>query len=226
MRPKQKTNAVLIFFLLITTLPLYGQFNARVGYNLGSIESEAHALIYNQFNSGRPWLSQKLKEPSTLNGMQLGLRYSYEDFVALELTWYNLYHRQVGAGTDPATNTEFSRSVSFRFSSFGLGIEKFIGPVSLGASLNYDSQEFNLKGHDLDKQKVSKEFGWSSHFFIGYNFRGSNLLKISLRPYLQVFWHDNDLTALNEALNPGDTPSNLIENYSNFGMMLVFYNGE
>ncbi|MEO0776020.1 MAG: hypothetical protein AAFW73_07290 [Bacteroidota bacterium] len=224
---QQLLTRLLIGGLLLLSTPRgVAQVNIRVGYNLGLLRPEGHHEIYRNFNADRPWLSKQLQEFRTLNGLQLGLRYRFLPALALEGTWYNQYHRQAAEGTNPATNSSFSRISSFRYSSIGLGVENFLGPISWGASINYDHLRFRSDGTGQDRLLVQENFGWSSHFFISYNLQTRGTLRLSLRPYLHRPWYRVPLVALQENLNPGSpAPTELEEDYTAFGLMLVFYNG-
>lgn len=217
--------------ILLLTFVLFGfysqaQLNIKAGYNLGFVQAQVHKQIYERYNTDNSWLTQELEPFNILNGLQLGVRYKFENLVALEFNWQNQYHRKAASGTDPSDNSNFTRSVSFRYSSLGLGIENFIGPVSFGASFNYDFINYKTSTTDIDQFRVLKDTGWSSHFFVSFNFEGGRPLSLSLRPYAQIPWTTFNLQALNDALNPSDTSINLEESYTTFGIMLIFYNGK
>ena len=228
MQGKHYALYLTMLMMILCSVSLSGQVNLRVGYNLGYLTPEKHHQILQQFNSDRPWILPGFKNFKTLNGIQLGLRYTLEDmdWLAFEITWHNQYHRQSVTGIDPAPNTEFSRIAGFRYSSLGLGMENFIGQVSWGASINYDQVKHHLEGTNMNKHTVQENFGWSSHFFLGYNVKSGPTMKIGFRPYAHISWHNINLAGLNEALNPlSDSSLPIEENYSAFGLMIVFYNG-
>ncbi len=226
MRPNKLTHLVASLFLWLVVGSLYAQVNVRVGYNIGYFTPSIHHKIYQQFNDDRPWLTKHFKDFQTINGLQLGVRYRIDDWIALEGTWYNQFHRQSAEGPDPATNKNFNRSSGFQLSTLGLGFENFAGPISWGASINYDAFRFNTKATGEDRPTVFNDFGWSSHFFIAYNIEANDIMRLSIRPYAHLAWHRVDLSSFHQRINPSaDIPSNLEEDYSTFGLMLIIYNG-
>jgi len=67
----------------------------------------------------------------------------------------------------------------------------------------------------------------SSHFHLSLNVESNDILTLSIKPYVQVPWSKLNVIPLHEELLPNDTVNadDFKEDFLNFGIMLVFYNG-
>ena len=115
--------------------------------------------------------------------------------------------------------------INYGFSSISLGIENFIGNFSFGASIDIDKTDIRtLKTGRPDRFTVVDEWGYGSHFFVAWNVK-STQLEFSIRPFVQIPWKEVDLSPLADELEVNIPGDNLNENFMNFGVMFIFFNG-
>lgn len=221
--------ACLFLQLVFCSLPqgLSAQLNIKVGYGLGYSPAKISNQITTDHDARMPWLEESLGEMHLLNDMQFGLRYRVGQ-VGIEASFVNKFKTYRSNGIDPATEQSFFRDLFFRYSSISLGFENYLGKFGYGASLDANWARFRMEvtGRE-DRFIVTNPFAWGSHFHLSYNIDSGDLLTISIKPYLQIPWTKFDLYELEQELNPvAAEPGGFKEDFLNFGIMLVFYNGQ
>ena len=213
-----------IFYLATTS---YSQFNLGVTYTIGILQADAVDDIYSRYNASRPWLDVQLDEINLLNGYAIGVRYKIER-IALDLKWENQINRSTASGIDPANNSNFEQEVSFRLSSYGLGLEAFLSRhISIQGNFEFNRVRFRSEINDSSNRfTLHNDWGIGSTFSIGVNLVSQGIVHVSLRPYIHVSWSGHELNGLDEALNE-DAPSAvpLEDDFVNFGLKVIFYNG-
>ncbi len=218
----------LVFSLLFSSASFFcqAQFNIGVAYSLGYSNPEIDRSIIQDFNSSKPWLENKIEPIRFMQGMHLSLRYRW-NFVALDFTWRNRFRAKRAEGIDPSTSASFTRRYNHRFNSYSVGLETFIGGFSYGGSIDIDNFAIRTEVTGIDgRYDITNQWGLGSHFFIGYNLDAGPNLTFAIRPYIQMPWVTYDLSGVAEDLNGDVSQRNWEENYLNFGLMFVFYNGE
>ncbi len=226
---RKKTRTILLFlFVFLSSNIVFSQVNIKVGYTLGYFNPKIINNTITQWNDERPWLEENMKEMHFSNGLQLGLRQRLGP-VGVEFTWHSRFSNFNATGTDPATDQRFDRDVFFRYNSYSLGFENYIGNFGYGASIDGSTARFRTERTGRgDRYGLGKSvFGLSSHFHLSLNIESNDILTLSLKPYVQVPWSKLNVFPLQEELRPNDTvnPDDFKEDYLNFGIMLVFYNG-
>lgn len=206
----------------------FGQFNLSVSYNIGLTQPTVLDGIVDRYNSSRPFLQNTLDRTKVLNGYGIGLRYKI-DRIAFDARWENLIDGSEASGVDPSNNdNDFEQLLFLRLSTYAFGIESFFSDkFSIHASFEFNKVRYRTEINDSgDRFDLLNDWGTGSTFSIGYNFIGGGLIHVSLRPYMHVSWTGHDLAKLDQTLNP-DTFSNenLNEEFFNFGLKLIFYNG-
>jgi len=221
----------LSFVVFILGIPLlsFGQLNVSVIYQSSLTQPTNHQSIIDQFNESRPWLQSPFGRLRWLNGYGFGFRYKV-DRLALNLRWENQIDRISASGQDPNNNNEsFEQRVFFRLSTYSLGLESFITDfLSIHGSFEFNRVRYRSEVNNIDDRfELFNDWGTGSTFSIGYNFVGNRLLHVSIRPFVHLSWSSHDLTDLSMELNPDVTPNtNLEEDFMNFGIKLIFYNGQ
>ena len=221
---------ILLLTLFCFTTNLQAQFSFKVGYNYSRANTSISNDIIQRFNANNPFL-EPLGTIDFLSGFDLGLRLRNE-FVGAEISWGNKYNRQFADGINPATNTEEFREIFLRFGSYSLGLESYAGPIGFGATIDLNRVSFrNRDFEDDNKRRVLAETGFSSQFFLSIHFEASETTSFSLRPYVQIPWKGVNLFSLEQELNPEfaatavDTGDAYTERFTNFGIQVLFFNG-
>ncbi len=213
----------VLFLFLILTISVAAQLNIKAGYSGSYTDPTINNGILQAYNAERPWLDKKFDDIHFLSGIVLGIRHRFE-FVAIDVSWYGRFKRVRVEGIDPTLSTTYERRLNYNFNTYSFGIENFIGSFSLGGSIDINKTGVRTKKPERDDSfSVIDQWGSSSHFFISYNLK-STQLQFSIRPFIQIPWTNVDLTPLSEELEISTTGSQN-ENFMNFGIMFIFFNG-
>lgn len=217
-----------LFFVLGIAIAGHAQLNLSVHYSTGLTQPKTHQKIIDRFHQSNPWLQTTFKDIRWVNGYGLGLRYKF-DRLAFDFKWENLIDRISASGTNPVGDVAFKQTLFLKLSSYSFGIESFFTEkLSIHASYDFNKVRYRteLSGVE-DKFELMNDWGMGSTFSIGYNFIGSGLMHVSVRPYIHLSWTNHDLSALDASLNPSAPEDlELEEEFLNFGLKLIFYNGE
>lgn len=215
----------ITFSLLILAFQTQAQFNFGVGYSLGYLNPENDQAITNAFNEDRPWLEDEIEPINSIQGIHLSLRYRL-DFVALDFAFRNKFRTKKSNGIDPSTSATFQRNLTHRFISYSLGIESFVGKFSYGGSIELENFAIRTEVTGIDGDfSIFKKYGLGSHLFVSFNLDAGDTLDFSIRPYVHVPWQRYNITSVNQELNEGLASNRIEDNYLNFGIMFIFYNG-
>jgi len=216
------------FLFLVIGLPTtsFGQLNLSVLYSASYSQPDVHQSIIDQYNADRPGLTSSFEDIRFLNGYGLGLRYKV-DRIAFNTRWENQVDRLQASGTDN-NNADFEQDLFFKLTTFSFGLESFFSEhFSIHGSFEFNNARYRTEINDQDKFDLANDWATGSTFSIGYNFIGGNLMHVSLRPFVHISWTNHDLTGLHTALNPDQTTSSdFDEEFFNFGIKLIFYNGQ
>jgi len=235
-------NYIVKKFCLICLLSFLGgntiiaQLNLKIGYQAGYTNPSIHNSMTNRFNVDTTYnfLDQKLGKINFLHGVQIGVRYRWE-YIGFEFTWYNRYKSLEATGIWPNTENEFNRDLSYRTITYSLGLENYVGNFGWGASIDFDNLSIRTQHSDgarRDKYRiVGEDDNWSpwalsSHFYLMFNLQSTDYMTISFRPYVQYYWQQHDLAPFRDNLIPEAVDiTDTQDNFMNFGLMIVFYNG-
>lgn len=200
------------------------QLNIKAGFVAGYTDPTVNNSILQTYNVERPWLEKTFDDVHYLSGIVLGFRHRFE-FVAIDVSWYGRFKRASAEGIDPALSTNYERRLNYGFNTFSFGIENFIGSFSMGGSIDLNKTGIRTQktGRD-DRFTVVDQWGYGSHFFVSYNLKATQL-EFSIRPFIQIPWTNVDLAPLAEELEVNTGLTDLNENFMNFGIMFIFFNG-
>lgn len=219
---------LILVFGILFTLPSLAQFNFTSGYTYGRTPSGVNNQILQTLNENNNSLInyEKMKDIKGLHGFHFGGQVRF-DFVALFVNWNNKVQVSDFKGDD-TTNTSIYRELFYRVTSTSMGLEIFpIENISFGASI--DLNRFRIRSEnnvDSDRYTVMKDKGLSSHFFVSANVYGSDLLSISIQPYVHIPWTKFNLIDLESELDTGVGLTDFEDGFMNYGIRLIFRNGQ
>lgn len=229
-------TSLIKHFLLLTSLffsftNLQAQLNIKVGYGLSYVNPDVSHRITDQYNTEQAEdLTQSFKEWHFLHGMTAGLRYRVRD-IGLEATWTNKYSTIRSAGED-ATGTDISRDLFFRIGSYGIGLETYI-TEEIGVGVSFDVENYRIRTDvaSVDNRfTILSQWAYGSHFNMSFNLSGSDLLTLSIKPFVHIPWSSVDLSKLQVEVNNVDpetvNTNDYNERFINFGIQFIFYNGQ
>lgn len=214
--------------MIVFSLSAKAQLNLKIGYSIGLFDPGITNDILRQYNLENQWLENDFKDLNLMSGIVIGFRNSW-DFVGLDLSWTSKFNREFGEGPDPSTGNSFSRTYYYRLNTFSAGLE-FYPTSNFGFGGSIDATDLNYKvdgtGYS-DTEKIVDGFSMGSHFFLSYEISTSDFLSVSFRPYIQLPWESFNIQGFEQANFPDSTDpaSEFEENLFNFGLMIVFFNG-
>ncbi len=217
-------NIILLAFTLFLSFTSSAQMNVKIGYAANWINPEGNNSIYTQFNADRPWLDQELQNLKFLQGLVLGLRYTTEFDLGIELTYSNFFKRIISSGTDPGDNSSLYRRVNYNFNEVGFGLEYLFGNIGLGSSINADFLRTGIrKTAGANTTVISNQTVLSSSVYLSFHSAKNGVMSATIRPFVKIPWGNFDFTALSTELN--GTTSQVTDDYMTFGLSLIFFNG-
>ena len=226
---KQIMRTLLSLFIALSfTLTSYAQFNFTAGYSYGRMPSGVNNEIIQKINDNNSSLInyEKMREIKGLHGFHFGAQMRF-DFVALFASWNNKVQVSDFKGDD-SSNESIERELFYRVNSTSVGLELFpIEKISFGGSI--DINRFRIRSEDnvaSDRYTIMKDKGLSSHFFVSLNISGSDLLSISLQPYIHIPWTKFNLFELESELDTGVGLTDFEDGFMNYGVRLIFRNGQ
>jgi len=222
--PLNKSYFLSFILFLICNLSVTAQVNFGVGYSLGYLNPSEDIGITNTFNENNSWLDDGLEPLNTIQGFHLSLRYRW-DFTAFEIGWRNKFRSKKANGTDPINDSSFNFNYKHKYISYSIGIENFISDFSYGGSIDIENFSIKSSTNDNDSVKLIDKYGLGTHLFVAYNLDAGNSLTFSIRPYVHIPLQDYNIAPVANDLNADFSMNQISENYLNFGIMFVFYNG-
>jgi|GEM_PF-2608061 len=228
------TLALLV--LVFTCTLTHAQVNLKAGYRLAITDPTTFNSIIQEHNSiirEDPLVNyaSEFEDIKLMNGFDMGLRYIVST-VAIEAGWMHKRRQLRGDGRRLNGNS-FENKISVSMNSISAGFFPTFGPVSIGGTIDYnylkiknDFEEPSFYG-DPSLGSIFNDEAWSSHFSVSYNFSNGGVFGMTIRPYIDIYWSEFDLTQFNQALNNPEPPPGkpLKETFASWGFSIILYNG-
>ena len=225
-----------LLILAFTCSLAHGQINLKAAYRLVITDPTTFNGIIQEHNESirldtNMFYTNEFKDLKVMNGFDMGLRYKVST-VAVEVGWMHK-RRQLRADGRRINGNSFQNKITTSMNSISAGLFPTFGPVSIGGTVEYnylkiknDFEEPSYYG-DGTAGSTFKDQAWSSHFSVSYNFSNGGVLGVTIRPYIDIYWSEFDLTDFNQALNNPDSPpdSPLKETFASWGISFILYNG-
>jgi hypothetical protein len=212
-----------ILVLVISPFLLQAQLNLKIGYDGAFAAAPAvnnSIAAYNQ--SATNVLNEAIPKFHWLHGLNMGVRYK-KRFLSTEIAWESLGNRITAVEVDGTNASE--KTIYFRLNHLAFNQELSFGFAGIGASAEWGfyTIETDLSGTS-QKKTLSAHQPFSSKIFLSFNFKGSDLLSFSVKPYYRLMWtrglNTQNLNALWQNGLQGEEMS-----LDHFGIHLCFYNG-
>jgi len=199
------------------------QFNVKVGYSANYAKLDKTADIFERYSAQFNEDEKVLKQPTFLNGLELGARYVYQNRIGIDLGISS------ARGSNDVNNVTISAGDSFNtewkssLSSVYVGLENYFGWFGYGASIGYQQLKYrNETSFSNENKEILKENALNSRFYLILE-SVSNQTSFSLRPFVSINWEPYDLQNLELELFPNSTSStgSFDESMMVFGISLV-----
>jgi len=216
----------LIIILGLCWVGSYSQFNIKVGYTTMYSSLEATNNLFKIYNDRNEFLEDRLEDIHFFHGVDLGLRYRAGNFGIESGVMY--YTRSSKAsGIDPDNGNSVQNEWTLPVLEYSLGVENFYGPFSLGASIGYKKLRYkNSIAGSNEKQQIFGDSQMATRIHVQWEFEGDNV-SFAIRPWYSTLLDDYMISEVGERLNPGlNLPDDsYFENFSAFGISILFFNG-
>lgn len=225
----QQFYFILLFSLFLQSVA-NGQLNIAVGYEGSYMTSTVTNQIIDRYNTTKEGLEEKFSNLHYMHGLAFGARYRW-NLVGVEAMWIGRFRDTNASGVVPGTTNEFSRSLDYRYNSYSIGLDNYIGRFSFGGTLALDDWRIKSDTEAIKRSfKVVEDMSYSSQFYIMYTIPGAGPLSVGVRPFVRIPWIDFNQADLEREIIPANSPSINPDDYNekpiSFGIMFIFYNGK
>lgn len=208
-----------VSFCLLLKVMAFGQFNSKIGYtgsyaSIGSVNS-----LFERFDDANQGLDKKLSGINMVHGLEIGGRYSVNDFsFELGLTVANGNAR--AAGTVDGMQEEFRWKASLY--DYHLNLVQQFGLVGMGVGLvnqRVTMKQFSRVADEFIE--VSKESNLGLNLFLNFEVPSSKV-SLAVRPYYRMSFDSFDFGAVADKLQVPDTDDRGLRM---IGVSIIFFNG-
>jgi hypothetical protein len=208
----------------------HAQINFKAAYRLVVTDPTTFNIIikeHNQTIEEDPIFkySKEFPDLKIMNGFDLGFRYKVPG-VSFELGWGNR-RRQLRADGKRLNGSSYENKITTTINTVSAGIFPTFGPVSFGGTIDYNYLKIKTEFEQPGLGASLKDNTWSSKLSISYNFKSSGAIGVTIRPYIDIFWSEYDITEFSEDINPTSPApeSPLKETFKSWGISFIIYNG-
>lgn len=231
MRDNTRFNCRFLSFVLFLTVfssPLFAQINSIAGYNYTRNNPEILNQIIDRYNANNPTLAQPMSRLSSLNGMNLGVRYRFP-YAAVELVW----HTRIARAKDQVINadrTTYQNIINFRNQMFTLGGDLHYGGLGIGGSIDWNQTQVRKeRSTDNTREVLLNDSHLTNHIYLIFDIKVTEGMSISVRPFVQIPSRSVNLFAVEKKFNPDHAatadPNNYNQRFFNYGISFSFING-
>ena len=218
----------VVLFLTVLSSPLLAQINSIAGYNYSRNNPTVLNQIIDNYNARNPTISQKMSHLSSLNGMNLGIRYRFP-YAAIELVW----HTRIARAKDQVVNadrTTYKNIINFRNQIFSLGGDLHYGGLGIGGSFDLIRTHIRKeRSTDNTKEILLTDNHMTNQIYLIFDLKITEGMSISIRPFVQIPSKSVNLFAVEKAFNPDiaatANPNNYNQRFFNYGISFSFING-
>ena len=221
--PQLFKNLSILLMVFFSKYPLSGQFNIMVGYNIQYCPLKETNAIFSAYNDLHTDITQKYDNFHMMNGMDIGLRYMMSEKIGIHADFINFF-----SGNNPSarningTITSYDWRINQR--SISVGIENYYNSVGFGFHVGQTKWKYLSDVAGFSSKQVVFD---NSHLYGMVNLilqvkSGDNAF--ALKPFYNFAFNPQDVSALSTQLN-GTSRISGKENFSSFGLAIVFYNG-
>lgn len=227
-------STIISAIFLLFACQLYGQWNMKAGYRFGITDPAVFNDIIHNYNSSVDinfYNEGGFKDLTFFHGADLGVSFR-GDNIGLEIGWIHKRRQLRAEGSYANSSNNYRNRITTSINSASAGLVSYFGQFRVGGTIDYN--EMKIKG-DFERRQnelapkvfKDKSHAWSSHFSVGYTFKTSSVIALSIQPYVQIYWNDYSLDAFDDLLNLDNPtePRPLKEKFGAFGIAFIIYNG-
>ena len=217
--------ALFFFFFQV---PIFSQINSIAGYNYTRNNPTILNQIIDTYNARNPTLAQPMSHLSSLNGMNLGVRYRFP-YAAVELMW----HTRIARAKDQVINadrTSYQNIINFRNQVFSLGGDIHYGGLGIGGTFDLNQTQIRKeRSTDNTKEILLTNRHLTNQIYLVFDVKVTDGMSISIRPFVQIPSKSVNLYAVEKKFNPDvaatANPDKYNQRFFNYGVSFSFVNG-
>jgi hypothetical protein len=215
-------------FFIVVSHPIFAQINSIAGYNYTRNNPTVLNQIIDTYNARNPSLSQPMSHLSSLNGMNLGVRYRFP-YAAVELMWHTRIARAKNQVVN-ADRTTYQDIINFRNQVFSLGGDVHYGRIGIGGSFDLNRTQIRKeRSTDATKEVLLTNNHLTNHIYLVFDLKVTEGMSISIRPFVQIPSRSVNLYAIEQKFNPDvaatANPDKYNQRFFNYGISFSFVNG-
>lgn len=215
---------ILVFIIMGSSLS--AQFNIKVGYNGGYSNMKQTADVFDLYNAQFSTIGKKLKPVKFFNGLELGARYKFAEYFAIDAGMSSTTGDNKGEGIQISPDESITNEYKLSLTNYYVGLETYFGHFGLGGNIGYQKLKYRNSINDGDKQDIMSQSVPNSRFYIIIEAPSDNM-SFSLRPYVSVNWQPYNIQPVERSLFPSSTRplTDFDQDVFVFGISLLFFNG-
>jgi hypothetical protein len=218
---------IALVFIFLSS-PISAQINTIAGYNYTRNNASILNQIVDSYNARNPALAQPMSHLSSMNGMNLGVRYRFPH-AAVELMW----HTRIARAKDQVVNndrTSYQNIINFRNQVFSLGGDLHYGSVGIGATFDLNKTQVRKeRSTDATREVLMNSNILTNHFYLIFDLKVTEGMSISIRPYVQISPKSINFYEVEKKFNPDiaalSSPDKYNQRFFNYGISFSFVNG-
>ncbi len=230
---KNNTRSSLKFWfvtllVVVFSSPLFAQINSIAGYNYTRSNPAILNQIIDSYNARNPALAQPMSYLSSLNGMNLGIRYRFP-YAAVEFVWSTRIARAKDQVINP-DRTSYQNIINFRNQVFSLGGDLHYERIGIGATIDWNQTQIRKeRSTDATREVLTNSRILTNHIYLIFDVKVTDGMSISIRPYVQLSPKSINLYDVEKKFNPDiaatANPNAYNQRFFNYGISFSFING-
>lgn len=220
-----------LFFLgiiCLQSIALYSQLNMKAGFTSLYTPANQFNSVINTFNTQEEIrLQNPIPELHFLNGLQVGLRYTF-DKISTDITWENTLRKRAGFGEDPVTKNLFEKEYFFNLNALSFNLEAHLMP-NFHFSAGIGRRNLRIRREiNGSKKRIDIFETPSQHYFIQikpiFILSPYSKTPLAITPFFVYPLSLTEIGDFQEDIGLNDfTPTT--ERFTSFGLSIVYYYG-
>lgn len=222
------TRGLLLLVLCLQAGFLFSQLNMKAGFTslyTPATQFNAEVNAFNEANAER--LQNPIPELHFLNGLQVGVRYTF-DRMSTDLTWENTLRKRVGFGEDPDTKSLFEREYFYNFNALSFNLEAHLSSsfhfsVGVGRRNLRIRREINGSNKRIDIFDTPRQ-----HYFVQvkpiFILSPRSKTPLAITPFFLYPISLTDVTDFKSDIGLSNSEP-VSDRFMSFGLSIVYYYG-
>ena len=222
MNRPQAILALLAALIGYFSSPTNAQVNLKSGYNISFLSTPGLNQVISDINASRPY-QDPFPSLSWLHGFELGIRFKSESN-AFELSYQGAYQNTKAKGDFNGGSEPFTDKLRFQTHSMGAGYQLCGDRAGIGAEFLYQWYITKAEWSPGPAKFKDVQNMTATRVYFMVIFPGIHGVDFVVEPYYLLPFDDYDPSPLAQFAELSGPYGQ--DNWSRFGISLLFYNGE